>query len=152
MYLVAASFGTSVHSVACPLEGSWRSDRELSMSFIANHSRLEKKTEIFLAEILGHLETRFEKGVASLEMPDLRLMREGEEKLFEGFQEQSEYELLYCTEKVAVAMGKEAVTGKPLVTTYNFPEPNIMWVYIGNEDSAFPNLHIREYFRRKASE
>ena len=79
-------------------------------------------------------------------------MRDGDEKLFEGFQEKSQYEILYCTKTVAVALGKEAVTGNPLVTTYNFPEPDVMWVYIGNEDSAFAHLHVREYFRRKANE
>lgn len=119
------------------------------MDFIAKHSRLEEKTEHFLEEILGHLETRFDNGAAFAYMPDLKVERGGEKRLFEGFREESKYRLLYCTSKVAVMVGKEAVTGNQLVTTYNFPEPDVMWVYIGNVGTAFSDLHIREYFRRK---
>ena len=151
--LLAASLsGSELPIEGCELEGTWRSDRELTLDFIEEHVRLEDRKTKFLAQLFGRLEITFESGNYTEIMPAFRLESKGEWSEIERTEERSSYKLLYCTEQIAVVQSVEMVTGNPLVLTYNFSDSGVMWVYLGNIDTAFPDLHIREYFRRVDSE
>jgi hypothetical protein len=147
--LLAANFsGSELPVERCQLEGTWRSDRQLTLAFIEEHARLEDRTTKFLAQLFGRLEVTFEDGNYTEIMPAFRLESKGEWSEIERTEEKSSYKLLYCTSQIAVVQSVEMATGNPLVLTYNFSDPGVMWVYLGNIDTAFPDLHIREYYRK----
>ncbi len=135
-------------SGAPALVGKWQSDRELTMRFIKDNVRLEDKTYKFLSDMMGRLELTFTPEQVHFYLPDWEAKIEGKAHRMVGFNEKTPYTVLYASERVIVATGIEPVTGKKVVTTYNFDGPDVMWLYTGGADNALPDSHYREYFRR----
>jgi hypothetical protein len=130
------------------LIGKWKSDHALTMDFIQKHEKMEPKTEQFLSSIMGHLTLTFTEKSVTTDLPDLNAMVKGKEMPFKGSHYTTTYKILYQSEKAVVLSGIGEFTGKAEVTTYNFDTPDIMWVYTGGAESATPDSHSREYFRR----
>ena len=135
-------------SAAPSLVGKWQSDRELTMSFIKEHVRLEDKTYTFLNDIMGQLTLTFSRDKVSSSLPDSDVTIAGKVHHMVGFNEQAPYAVIYASDRVVVTSGVEPVTHTAVVTTYNFDSPDVMWIYTGGADNALPNSHYREYFRR----
>ena len=142
MSLATPAFGTP------SLVGKWQSDRELTMEFIKENVRLEDKTYRFLGDMMGRLTLTFTAEEVRFSLPDWDVMIEGEERHMVGFSNETSYTVLYVNEHVIVVTGAEPVTGREIVTTYNFDSPDLMWIYTGGAGNALPNSHYREYFRR----
>jgi len=142
----------SISSCSSPertkLLGTWTSDKERTMSFIQDHVKIPEKTERFFGELMGNLSVTFAESRVSYLMPDVYVTLENEKKLMVGFEETSSYAVLYEDEKTVVISGTAPVSGTEETTTYYFEGSNSMWVYIGTVDPFFPDLHIREYFKR----
>jgi hypothetical protein len=134
------------------LLGTWTSDKERTMSFIRERVKLPEKSERFFGEIMGKLEVTFTETEVAYEMPDVYVTVGDEQRLTEGFREKSSYVVLYENEKTIIVSGTAPVSGEKEATVYTFVEPDVMWVYIGSVDPFFPNLHIREYFKRNRDE
>jgi hypothetical protein len=139
------SFGV----VASPsLLGQWKSDRDLSISFIHENVKLQPKTEKFIGDIMGRLTLNFTDTEVTSLLPDFNVVIEGKTHEMKGFVSSSSYTVLYSSPKVVAVSSEEPVTGNTVVTIYNFVDRNTFWVYTGGSDKALPDSHYREYFRR----
>ena len=140
----------SVDSIAAnsSLIGEWRSDRELTMSFIKKNLKLEAKREKFLEDIMGRLSITFDKHNVISVLPDHEVIIEGKKYNMAGFTEKSIYTIIASNKNVVVVSEKENVSGKQVFTSYNFVSADVMWVYTGGADRTLPDSHYREYFRR----
>jgi hypothetical protein len=130
------------------LIGKWRSDRELTMSFIKKNVKLEPKREKFLQDIMGRLTITFNKTNVISVLPDVEVTIEGKKHNMVGFTENSTYKVVAANRNVIVVSEKENVSGRQILTTYNFESDDVIWVYTGGADRATSDSHYREYFRR----
>jgi len=130
------------------LIGQWRSDRELSSSFIHDHVKLQPKTEKFIKDIMGRLTLTFTKTELSSFLPDFDVVIERKTHSMKGFKTSGPYTVLYSLSKVVAVSEVEPVTHRTVVTVYNFVDDNTFWIYTGGSDKALPDSHYREYFRR----
>lgn len=145
--LVSTMAAVAVH--ASPhLDGTWRSSHDLTMAFARKHAKLEERTEHFLDQIMGRLVLRFDGQQVASEMPDWYVEIGGARRHMTGFREVSGYKVLFSNDSVIVVKGRQQVTGKEVVTVYNFIDDDTMWVYQGGADKITPDLNIREYFVR----
>ena len=130
------------------LVGTWMSSHDLTMAFADKHAKLEERTERFLDQIMGHLTLRFDDKYVASEMPDWDVEISGKWRHMTGFRETTEYKILFSNDNVIVVKGRQQVTGKEVVTVYNFVDKDTMWVYQDSADKNIPDLNIREYFVR----
>lgn len=127
--------------------GKWQSDRDLTMAFAKDHRKLSERTNLFLDQLMGRLTLTFTKSTVSSSMPDSNSTTfEGVKSQLRGFTEKNRYKALAATKTQVAILSLEPVTGIKTISVYNFEDANTMWVYLGGE--SFPNLNIREYFRR----
>jgi hypothetical protein len=118
------------------------------MAFANKHAKLEERTEHFLDQIMGRLTLRFDGKHVASEMPDWDAEIGGERRHMTGFREITEYKILFSNDSVIVVKGRQQVTGKEVVTVYNFVDKDTMWVYQDSADKNISDLNIREYFVR----
>ena len=130
------------------LAGEWQSDRIASNAFNRSQTRLEDKTLAFLEQSMGRLVLRFSATEVVSEMPGWISVSQGLETTMKGFRDSSPYEVVATTAQAVAVKMKEPVTGTAIVQVFNFVSPDVMWIYVGGADKSFPDLHIREYFRR----
>lgn len=130
------------------LVGTWVSSHDLTMAFADKHAKLEERTERFLDQIMGRLILRFDGKCVASEMPDWYVEIGGERRHMTGFRETAEYKILFSNDNVIVVKGRQPVTGKEVVTVYNFIDKDTMWVYQDSADKNIRDLNIREYFVR----
>ncbi len=130
------------------LDGTWVSSHDLTMAFANKHAKLEERTERFLDQIMGRLVVRFDGKHVASDMPDWDAEIGGERRHMTGFRESTEYKVLFANDNVVVVKGRQQVTGKEVVTVYNFVDGDTMWVYQDSADKNIPDLNIREYFVR----
>ena len=129
------------------LAGHWQSDRELTMRFVRERSKLEEKTLLFLEEMTGRLTLEFANGRLTTSMPNWESMNaDGQKSQLVGFMETHSFKVVATTESQVAVTSQEPVTHRRRVTVYNFESPNRMWVYLGG--APFPDTNIREYFVR----
>lgn len=127
--------------------GRWQSDRERTMKFARDHAKLEDKTLLFLAQILGRMTLTFTSKTLKSEMPDTQSeTAEGVKSQLVGFRELHAYRVIGSSRDQVAVLSVEPVTGRKRVTVYNFEDQDIMWVYLGG--APFPQMNIREYFVR----
>lgn len=143
------SIMTIVTAQASPsLVGTWVSSHDLTMAFANKHAKLEERTTHFLDQIMGRLTLRFDGKRVTSDMPDWDADIGGQRRHLTGFRETSEYQVLFSNDHVVVIKGRQQVTGKEVVTVYNFVDKDTMWVYQDSTDKMVPELNIREYFVR----
>lgn len=130
------------------LVGTWVSSHDLTMAFATKHARLEARTERFLDQIMGRLILRFDGKRVTSDMPDGDVEIGNECRHMTGFRETTDYQVLFSSDNVVVIKGKQQLTGKEVVTVYNFVDKDTMWVYQDGADKKTPDLNIREYFVR----
>ncbi|KAB8196212.1 hypothetical protein FKV24_004505 [Lysobacter maris] len=130
------------------LDGTWKSDGQATMAFVREHTKLQPKTEAFLQALVGHMTMTFEGGELHLNMPDIEVPISGQMSPFSGFEERKPYEVLFCSSSTIVWSARQPFGDTDEVTTFNFVDPDTIWVYTGSTDPKMPDLHTREYFRR----
>ncbi len=130
------------------LKGVWRSDHDLTMAFLRKNVKMPPKTEEFLDQLMGHLTLTITADKMVSTMPDLDVKSGDKIHHMEGFRFESAYKIVYSSQNVIVETDTEPFTGKQTVTILNFVEPDVMWMYTGGADKSFPEMHLREYFRR----
>jgi|JI6StandDraft_1071083.scaffolds.fasta_scaffold778506_1 hypothetical protein len=129
------------------LLGEWKSDKQKTMAFAKAQAKLEEKTYFFLEQIMGQMTVTFSRGRIKSEMPSRPIETlEGAKSNFTGFTETHDYKVLAKTQSQVAISSQEPVTGRKVITVFNFEDENTMWVYIGG--ASFPQLNIREYFVR----
>ncbi len=117
------------------------------MKFARDHAKLEDKTLLFLAQILGRMTLTFTSKTLKSEMPDTQSeTAEGVKSQLVGFRELHAYRVIGSSRDQVAVLSVEPVTGRKRVTVYNFEDQDIMWVYLGG--APFPQMNIREYFVR----
>ena len=129
------------------LTGRLQSDRELTMRFARERSRLEEKSLLFLDQMMGRLTLEFGKREIKSHLPDWEsVAADGAKSQLVGFTESRRFKIVATTDSQVAVVSAEPVTGRQRVTVYNFDGPNTMWVYVG--DDQLPEISIREYFVR----
>jgi hypothetical protein len=146
---ILAAMAVACGADACPnLKGAWISDHDLAMTFAKKHTKLEDRTEHFLDQMLGRLTMRFDADSVVYSLPDYDAEVAGKRYHMTGFHESSSYQVLFCDSRVVAVKGKQPVTGKEVITVYNFVDDDTMWVYQDSADNGLADLNIREYFAR----
>jgi len=145
---LAAAVAISPAGASPVLVGTWVSSHDLTMAFVKDHARVEDRTEIFLDQMMGRLTMRFDGSNVTYSLPDWDAQIQGKHQRIVGFNEHSKYTVLFSNDTTVVIQGRQPVTGKDVVTIYNFIDDNTMWAYQGSADKAMPDLNIREYFVR----
>ena len=143
-----ASLATSAAQTAPRLEGTWKSDRALTMTFARQRNKLEAKTESLWSEMVGKMTLTISDKEIRSEMAGWDVPIEGKPYHMEGFSGSSSYKIVFSDKSVIVAISKNPATGASEATTYNFVGPDTFWVYTGRGDDESPGSHLREYFRR----
>ena len=80
-------------------------------------------------------------------MADHKFQVEGKEYDWVGGVSETPYRIVFNGENVVVIVIKEG-NDKEIALMLNFVDHDTFWLYSGNADSPFPDVHIREYFRR----
>jgi hypothetical protein len=147
---LAISFLPLCQACACDrdLTGTWKSDKDMSMAFIRETTKLQPKTGAFLEALLGNMTLTFTDAEVRLAMPDTKVPVAGELRPFAGFKEQKPYTVLFCSTAMIVWSAKRSFSNEEEATTFNFDGPDTIWVYTGSTAPGAPDLHTREYFRR----
>jgi hypothetical protein len=130
------------------LVGTWKSDKQATMAFVQEHTKLQPKTQEFLDALFGHMTLTFSESELHLVMPDLVVPVSGELRPFAGSEERKPYKVLFCNESMIVWSAKRSSSTGDSVTTYYFSGPDTVWVYTGTTEPGLPDLHAREYFQR----
>jgi hypothetical protein len=145
--LLITAFAASANAEPS-LVGQWKSDANLSMRFNSERSKLENKTTLFLSQLMGHLTITFTAKAVTFEMPTIETVTsEGQKSPFVGSRETHPYRVLGATSEAVAVKSVAPITGRDVITIYNFVGPDTMWVYSGGTDSM-PSSHLREYFVR----
>jgi hypothetical protein len=144
------SFSPLGQTYACDndLAGTWKSDKNMSMAFVRENSKIQPKTEAFLNALFGHMTLTFSGSELHVVMPDIEVPVSGQVRPFAGSDERKSYKVLLCNGSMIVWSARRPF-GKDLdATTFNFVGPDTVWVYTGSTVSGIPDLHAREYFQR----
>ena len=138
------------HANACnnDLAGTWKSDKDMSMAFLRENSKVRPEAEAFLDALLGHFTLTFSDGELHEVLPDIDAPVSGEITRFTGSEDRKAYDVLFCNDTVVVWSAKRSFGGGVDATTFNFVGPDTVWVYTGTTVPGVPDLHAREYFRR----
>ena len=145
--LVALLLAALSAHAAPPLVGTWHSDRDRTIAFARAHAKIEEKTVAFLEQAMGRLTLVITATHISSDMPDYESTTvEGVTTRMVGFREIHPYRKLGASETQVSVLSAEPVTGRSIITVYNFDDENTMWIYVGGP--SFPDLNIREYFVR----
>jgi hypothetical protein len=147
---LALSIFPLCHASACDryLTGTWKSDKDMSMAFIRDNSKIQAKTDAFLDALLGKMTLTFTGSELHLIMPDTKVPISGELRPFAGFEEKKPYKVLFCSSAMIVWSAKRSFGKDEEATTFNFEGPDLVWVYTGSSAPGAPDMHTREYFRR----
>lgn len=82
---LAMVVGTTTAYAGPSLVGTWKSNRDLTMSYARSNARLEPRSDHFLDQLMGHLILRFEGARVSYKLPDLDVDINGERHQMAGF-------------------------------------------------------------------
>lgn len=145
-----ATFAFSISAEACDrnLTGTWKSDKQMTMSFVRENAKLQRKTVEFLQAIVGHMTFTFSERELHLAMPDIEAPVAGKLRPFAGIEERKPYKVLFCGDSMIVWSAKGSFSNADEATTFNFVGPDTIWVYTGSTQAGVPDLHAREYFQR----
>ena len=146
--LTAIFTARSVQSCEHDLSGTWKSDSDASMSFNRANSKLQPKTDAFLAALLGHMTLTFTRTELHEVMPDIEVPVSGKSRPFAGGDHRKAYKIVFCDASMVVWSAKRSYGEGEEATTFNFVDPDTFWVYTGTTEPKLPDLHAREYFRR----
>jgi hypothetical protein len=141
-------------ATACPpdcasrLTGQWQSDANASMAYNRANAKLAPKQDEFLASLIGKMTLTFDGDNVREAMPDTQVNVNGKTIPFAGFNSTNRYKVLFCSPRMVVVQSPEPVSGEETAATMYFVGNDEMWVYVGNNDPAVPDLHVREYFKR----
>jgi len=147
-FALLASLSASAVQPKAVLVGLWKSDHDLTMSFIQRNVKMEDQAYKFLNSLMGHMTLKVTEDELHYDFPDHEVMVNSEKKPFEGFNGTSPYKVLYNDDRIVVISLIQPITGKSDVTIYHFDSDKIMWTYEGGAEPPVPDMHIREYFRR----
>jgi len=127
---------TTTAFASSSLVGAWKSNHDLTMSYATSHARLSPRAEHVIDQMMGRLTLRFEGSRVSYELPDWDAEIDGKYSHLVGAHETSDYEILFSNDNTVAVKGRQLVTGKEMVTVYNFVDANTMWIYLGSNDKG----------------
>ena len=80
-------------------------------------------------------------------MPDIKVTVNGEQKDFVGFENKNTYKIIAQNDNTIVL---ETIDEKGVreIGLLKFINNNKYWIYLPNSNSAWSQIHIREYFVR----
>ena len=130
------------------LVGEWHSDRERTMNFNDQNTKLAERTSAFVRSMMGRLTLTITSSTIHFKLPDFSTNVAGVERHLVGFDETHSYRTLAVTARTVVVEAVAPITGNLDVTVYNFESPDVMWVYTGGIGVQLPYSHLREYFVR----
>lgn len=133
---------------AAELEGTWKSDAELTMAFNRANARLTEKQEKFLAEILGKLTVTYKNGTVYSSMPLTRVTVSGKPRDFDGFSETAAYRVVAQDQDTIVLQTTEH-DGTSKISLLKFEAEDRYWIYLPTSSNEWAQLHMREYFVRQ---
>ncbi len=138
---------TSASAQEPKLEGTWKSDWQLTKKHIDAECKLSEKLVRGLQQLMGKMTVRYDGGRAVFTMPESHFEIEGESRLAEGWTFEAKLKLLGRTgSQIALITESDEPFLDDSITLMNFEGPDIYWVYLGH--SSIADHHVREYFRR----
>lgn len=137
---------------ASQFDGEWQSSREKTMAFIEAHVIVESKTLEFHRSSFGRLRLSVADGRIRSNLPDHEVTIAGESYPMAGLDETHSFTVLHEDPSKIVIRSTSVVTGNPMVATFHFESPDVMWLYIGGGEDGLPTMHLREYFVRVEDE
>ena len=145
-FLAFLQFGAQAQPV---LVGQWKSDAVRTIQFNKERARLDDKKLAFLSQLMGKMTVTFTEDSIAYDMPDENMrFGDGQARRFQGFKETHPYSQIGHTRNTVAVRSVTPVSGKDVITVYNFEDANTMWVYVGGADTGLPDEHLREYFVR----
>ncbi len=134
------------------LEGSWKSDRELTMAFLNKHVKLRELQVESITQLMGRLVMTFTDGKLSEQMPDFDMTLAEKQVHFKGYTFESPYRIVFSNQDEVAAVSNDLFpTGQEKIWIYHFDSPDVMWVYVEGAGPKYRDMHLREYFRRLSS-
>jgi len=133
---------------AAELEGTWKSDADLTMAFNRANARLTEKQEKFLSEILGKLTVTYKNGTVYSSMPSTRVTVSGEPRDLDGFSETAAYKIMAQDQDTIVLRITEH-DGTCKISLLKFETEDRFWIYLPTSSNQWAQLHMREYFVRQ---
>lgn len=130
------------------LEGTWQSDKEQSLVFLEEHTKIKDKQKIFLSQILGEMTITYNAETVVMTFPTLKVVIDGKKHNLEGFNETSDYKVIFKNKHSIATTSYNPWFNDEEITIYHFVNPNLMWVYSDNSVDTLNDLHFREYFKR----
>jgi hypothetical protein len=129
------------------LHGTWQSDHEKSMKFVAEHALLEPRQKEFLDGSLGRLRKSFDGDQMRHDMPDVNINIQAKALHFVGADETCRYRILGA-DYDSVALMLDQCHGRDRIVHIHFVSDEVFWLYSEESDYGLRDLNIREYFRR----
>jgi hypothetical protein len=132
---------------ASNLDGTWKSDWELTKSHIDADCKLSEKVIAGLRVLMGKMTLRYEGERAEFTMPELRVEKAGKTRTIEGWTSEETVKILGRTNSQIALLSDGGAPGfDESITLINFESEDVYWVYLGFLPLA--GHHVREYFRR----
>jgi hypothetical protein len=127
------------------LNGSWKSDVELSMTWNRANTHLTAKLDSALSQLLGHMTITYSPGGKRIVVMEPYTFIDGTNTYVRtGFTNAGSYNVFKRTENTTVLKTKFRFMTNH-VETLNFEGSGIYWVLLDMDKSATP---VREYFKK----
>jgi hypothetical protein len=133
---------------AANLDGTWKSDWQLTRKHIKAECKLSEETIRGLERLMGKMTVRYDGAHVVYTMPEIRFEQEGKTHVLDSWTSEADLNVLGRT-KTQIAFLSKAVAppiDKDSITLITFEDANTYWVYLGQ--SPLAGHHVREYFRR----
>lgn len=134
---------------ASNLDGTWKSNWQLTKQHIDAECRLTEENIVGLELLMGKMTIRYEEKCAVFTMPEIRFIKEDKERVLEGWTFEETLNVLGQTNS-QIALLSKAFTAhsdeNDFINLITFESADTFWLYVGH--SPFVELHVREYFSR----
>ena len=125
------------------LYGTWKSDREATIDYNRNHTKISDRELQALGQMFGHLIVVYQSGGRSSTTMEAHTITRGTEtESFDSLSDKSAYRIVAKDDdSVVIELGEDKT-----ILTIHFEGDNMYWIYLGDKDLS--GRHMREYFRR----
>lgn len=136
---------------ASNLDGTWKSNWQLTKQHFEAECRLTEENIIGLELLMGKMTVRYEGTRAVFTMPEIRFTKEGKERVIEGWTSDETIKILAQTHSQIALLSKAFMPDmdEDSINMITFENADTYWVYLGH--LPFVDLHAREYFSREVS-
>ena len=132
------------------LDGTWKSDWELTKKHIDTDCKLTKEETSGLERLMGKMTVRYSGNHAIYTMPEIRFTMDGKVRVLEGWTSKEDLNVIGRT-KTQIAILSKSVSPSVYndsITLITFVDADTYWVYLGH--SPLAGHHVRETFRRES--